>query len=238
MSHPRLTAPQRERVLLMHGQGYSSRRIASRVPCHHSTVARTILRYQRTGSTQQRNSPGRPSRITTAAQPAVTRLLRRATGATSADISRRVRRMGIARVSPRTIRRFRLQHGFRAVAPQEVRPLSDATIAKRMAWCEHQRGNRFNTTIFTDEAPFLIDNRNQVHYIQTDQPRPTTIPHQRHCLFMVWGGISYHHRTQLHFEPQDIDHDVDINILNTTPSPRHASVPSPHTPPRQCTTSS
>ena len=216
MSHPRLTAPQRELILFLAGQRLGARAIARRVPCAPRTVSYTIQRFVRTGSTEQRSSRGRPSSVSPAVQPDLVRLLRRNTGTTSADLAGRLRRMGVARISSRSVRRFRQQYGFRSVAPHEEIPLSESSIARRLAWCHQQRGNHFNTTIFSDEKAFLIDNRSHVHFIQADQPVPTTIPHQRHAVFMVWGAVSYHHRSPLHFEPEIIDHEVYIRILSST----------------------
>lgn len=122
MSHPRLTASERDHMLYLAGQGLSARQIAPHIPCAPRTVSYTIDRFHRTGTTQQRSTNGRPPLISPAVQDDVIRLLRRNTASTSFNLSGRLRRMGVARASPRTICRFRQQRGFRAVAPHEEIP--------------------------------------------------------------------------------------------------------------------
>ena len=207
---------QRNRILVLHGQGLSTHAIARRIHCNQASVARTLARYRRTGSTKQSHSTGRPTRFTPQQQRQAWRIMRRHAGETAAAIAVRLMDAGLPRVTPRTIQLLRRSHRFRPVSREAVYPLNEGVRQRRLDWCWAQRSNRFGSTIFVDEKWWRIDNRGKVFWLQDDQPRPVIEEADTKISIGVWGGIWPNGRTDLHFIQGSVNRFTYTNILATS----------------------
>lgn len=202
---PRLSPEERERALGMLQVGASSRNIARRFGCHHSTILRLANRYQQTGTSRDRQRPGQ-ARVTTPRQDRdiVRRHIRDRTLPAARTANNVQGRRGL--ISASTVRRRLRAAGLRCRRPYVGPILTDRHRRERRQWAEQHRVwllRRWHGVVFSDESRFHLRNADgrlrvwrrrgeryhQDCVVQTDRWGGGSI--------MVWGGISYHHRTAL-----------------------------------------
>lgn len=203
---PRLTAPERERAIGMLQNGASTREIARRLHCAHTTISRLHQRFLQTGSTRDRPRPGQ-QRVTTARQDRhiVRTHVRDRTLPATRTAARVQGRRGF--IHPNTVRNRLRAAGLRARRPYFGPILTDRHRNQRLQWANrHQnwRLRQWHGVIFSDESRFHLRNadgrirvwrRRGERYnadcvVQTDRWGGGSV--------MVWGGITYRHRTPLH----------------------------------------
>ncbi|CAI9598264.1 unnamed protein product [Staurois parvus] len=69
-----LSEDLKKRIVALHKDGLSYKKIAKTLKLSCSTVAKTIQKFNRTGSTQNRNRHGRPKMLSACAQHHIQRL--------------------------------------------------------------------------------------------------------------------------------------------------------------------
>ncbi len=102
----------------MSNTGVGYKKIAKTLKLSCSTVAKTIQRFNRTGSNQNRPRHGRPKKWSAHAQHHIQRLCLGNRHMSAASISTEVEGVGDQPVSAQTIRRTLHQIGLHAVVPE------------------------------------------------------------------------------------------------------------------------
>ncbi len=114
----------KKRIVALHKDGVGYKKIAKTLELSCSMVAKTIQRFNRTGSTQNRLRHGRPKKLSARAQRHIQRLCLGNRRMSAASIAAEVEGVGGQPVSAQTIRRTLHQiglHGVKCVWRQPVR---------------------------------------------------------------------------------------------------------------------
>ncbi len=102
-------------IVALHKDGVNFKMIAKILKLRCSTVAKTIQRFNRTGSTQNRPRHGRPKKLSARAQHRIQRLCLGNRCMSAASIAAVVERVGGQPVSAQTIRRTLHQSNWSAL---------------------------------------------------------------------------------------------------------------------------
>ncbi|CAI9535288.1 unnamed protein product [Staurois parvus] len=111
-----LSEDLKKRIVSLHKDGLGYKKIAKTPKLSCSTVAKTIQRFNRTGSTQNRTHHGRPKSLSACALHHIQRLSLGNRHMSAASIAAEVEGVGVQPVSAQTIHRIKLV--FRAVIPE------------------------------------------------------------------------------------------------------------------------
>ncbi|KAF2880860.1 hypothetical protein ILUMI_25315 [Ignelater luminosus] len=206
---PQLSEVQRGQIVALLEEGLSRRGVARRFGIHHSVVSRTWARYQETGNLHRRRGSG-PSRITTQRED------RRIVHAARRNPVRSAHLIGAdvhlnRRVSDQTVRRRLHEAELRSRARANVPHLTDRHRQERLRYA-NDYGNwtarRWRNVLFTDESRFCLfhsDARVRV-WRRRGQRLERQCVNPRRAFnggsVMVWGGVSYDHRTDLVIIPR------------------------------------
>lgn len=152
-------ADSRVKMLVLHEEGYSSREIAVRLKCSHSTVTRLIQKVKECGQLEDRKRSGRPRKSSVGQD----RMLRRTSLAnrklTSPELAARWRESCSVDVSTSTVRRRCLSFGLRGCRAVK-KPLLTAVQRKtRVAWARKYSSwtpAMWSKVLFSDESTFCI----------------------------------------------------------------------------------
>lgn len=205
---PQMSQQMRERAIGMLNAGMSVTDVSVRLNVHHSTITRLRRRFRETGSTRNRPHARRP-RVTTPQQDRHIRLqhlrdrLRPATRTADETVGVHNRR-----ISAQTVRNRLRESGLKARRPHRGLDLTAARRRNRLEWANrHLRWTlaRWRNVLFSDESRFQLyraDGRQRVwrrvgeRYVDANVVR--RVAHGGGGV-MVWAGICYGQRTQLHF---------------------------------------
>ncbi|XP_067266054.1 26S proteasome regulatory subunit 6B isoform X2 [Chanodichthys erythropterus] len=113
-----LSEELKKRIAALHKDGIGYKKIAKTLKLSCSTVAKTIQRCNRTGSTQNRPRHGRPKKLSARAQRHIQRLCLGNRHMSAASIAAEVEGVGGQRVSAQTIRRTLHQIGLHGCRPR------------------------------------------------------------------------------------------------------------------------
>ncbi len=105
-------------IVALHKDGVGYKKIAKTLKLSCSTVAKTIQRFNRTGSTQNRPRHGRPKKLNARAQRHIQRLCLGNRRMSAASIAAEVEGVGSQPVSAQTIRRTLHQIGLHGCRPR------------------------------------------------------------------------------------------------------------------------
>ena len=156
---PRLSKVDRGRAIGMLESGLNQTDVARRLGVHRTTIARLWVRFNTTGSIDDRPRPGQ-RRATTPGQDRYIRRIHTRERFQFATITARTCTLpGRRRVSAQTIR-----NRLRSVRLRARRPSSGPTLTAnhrqmRFNWArDHVRWRRFqwNSVLFTDELRFML----------------------------------------------------------------------------------
>lgn len=228
MGRKRQISPTRvAQMVILRKEGFKLHDIATRFGVSHTTVIRSISRFDSTGSFCARKRSGR-KRVTSSQTD---RLMRRAVvkdpTISSTDLANKL--PADVKVSSRTIRR-RLQCDFalRSYRPARVPKLSKKNIRDRLIFAkkyQHWTPQRWRSVMFSDES--LLK---QFYPFSTTVRRPVgkrydpqyTIPRVKQSpSVMIWGTISASGRGSLWFMPPGttINSKVYLDILKEKLTP-------------------
>ncbi|CAH2295692.1 extracellular calcium-sensing receptor-like [Pelobates cultripes] len=112
-----LSKDLRKRIVALYKDGLRYKKIAKTLKLSCSTVGKTIQRFHRTGSTQNRPHHGRPKKLSARAQRHIQRLSFRNRHMSAASIAAEVEGVGRQPVSAHTICRTLHQIGLHGVVP-------------------------------------------------------------------------------------------------------------------------
>jgi len=209
----KLSDTNRGRALAWIQDGIAIREVARRLGVSHSVIQRLRDRVHATGRVAERHRTGRPS-TTTRRQDRfiVTQALRDRT-VTASGLRDELRAASNTNVSDQTIRnRLRAANLASRVAAVRTTLLPRHRVA-RAAWCtQHVRWTvrQWSDVLFTDESRFTLRfNDGRVRVWRRVGERFTDATVRQHDRYgggsvMMWGGISFNHRTPLHHVPGNL----------------------------------
>lgn len=125
----------RGRIVELHELGLSSRQIAKKYHCSHSTVLDILRRYNQTGSCRNRPKPGRPRALSPSTTHHDYMLIRRGKVHNATDLQRQFH----PELSARTVQRELRRAGLRACVPRKVPFLTHQHKQVRLVFARHTR---------------------------------------------------------------------------------------------------
>lgn len=202
----RLTEEQAVKVITLIEDGRSQRYVANVIGVQQSTISRIVSRYRETGQCSRREGQGR-RRITTAVDDRFLRVTAlRTRHCTARMLQRDLLAATNVNMSLQTVRNRLREHNLRAMVPARGPRLTRAHRVARLQFArEHVDWGlaEWSNVLFSDESRYCL--------YSLDRRMPVyRRPGERHAQFnfrhlesfgggsiMVWGGISYHGRTEL-----------------------------------------
>uniref|UniRef100_A0AAY5K784 Transposase Tc1-like domain-containing protein n=1 Tax=Esox lucius TaxID=8010 RepID=A0AAY5K784_ESOLU len=137
-----LSEDLKKRIVALHKDGLGNKKIAKILKLSCSTVAKTIQRFKRKGSTQNRTRHSRPKKLSAHAQRHIQKLSLGNRRMRAASIAAEVEGVGGQPVTAQTIRRTLHQIGLHGCPPRR-KPLLKMMHKKAckpvcwFRWCEH-----------------------------------------------------------------------------------------------------
>ena len=201
---PRLSTANRNIAIGRIQAGESFGTVARHLNVHRTTISRLWNRYRQFHATEDRPRSGRP-RITTPAQDHFIRLTHlRNRQATPTVTATQV--PGMRRVSAQTIRNRLSEGNLRARRPCVGPVLRRQHRRQRLRWCTNVRVwnlRNWRRVWFSDESRFLLqrrDGRQRVYRRDNERFAPNCVRQVDRFgggSVMVWGAMSYNHRSDL-----------------------------------------
>lgn len=179
-------------VTLARNTSKSMREIAADLGIHHTTVSRTIARYNEEGDfkTQYENC-GRKSIFDERDKRHIRALSVKSPRASAAEIQRQVGAFGDC--SLRTFQRVMLQSGIKVAKPSRRPYITDTQKARRLEWAHEHRhwtAEDWSRVIWSDETMVAI--QDNCRYVRIVDGQPLTPDHHvttyKHPLtVMIWA---------------------------------------------------
>lgn len=232
---PRLSNDERMRALGMVDAGVKYSEIARFFNCAKSTIGRLVQRHRQTGSVRDRARPGR-ERCTTPIQDNQIRLTHlrdrfRPATKTAQDTPGTHN----PRISSSTVRRRLRVFGIKAHRPVRGAILTRVRRQARLTWTRQHRNwiqRQWNSVLFSDESRFCLnkaDGRDRAYRRQGERYADCCVREVDRWEgngVMVWGGISFRHKTQIVFIDGYLTADDYINdVLDSHVVPFYAQHP-------------
>ena len=203
----RLNEADRGRALAWLHEGVGVRETGRRLGVHHAVIQRLRNRFNATGTTAERQRPGRPRCTTRHQDRFLTVLALRERSVTANNLRGQLRAAANINVSDQTVRNRLREANLRSRRPA-VRPvLTPAHRAARLAWARAHVGwtrQQWAAVLFSDESRFtrsFHDGRIRVWRREGERYHDATIVERDRYgggSIMVWGGMGSDHRTPLH----------------------------------------
>ncbi len=150
-----LSEDLKKRDVALHKDGVGYKKIAKTLKLSCSTVAKTIQRFNRTGSTQNRSRHGRPKKLSARAQRHIQRLCLGNRRMSAASIAAEVEGVGGQPVSAQTIRRTLHQIGLHGCRPRRKPLLKMMHKKARKQFAEDKQTkdmDYWNHVLWSDET--------------------------------------------------------------------------------------
>ena len=203
-----LSSNEVARAVQMVEDGRTQRQAANALGVSQSVIGRAVQRYQETGQYTRRPGQGRPRSTTPGQDRYLRTLAARNRYSTARQLRHDFQDATGSRISDQTVRN-RLHHaGLHARRPFAVPRLTAAHRRARLTFSRDHSDwqlRHWTPVLFTDESRFCLDTndrrarvwRARGHRFDQDN----MVEHDRFGggSVMVWGGISIHGRTDLHF---------------------------------------
>lgn len=202
-----ITVDEVARAVALVEDGRSVRYAARSIGKPETTVRRAIKRYRETNSYSRRHGSGRPRATSARDDRFVILQSLRDRHSTAIEVAHQLRNVRGTAVNPQTVRRRLVEYGLRARRPVLVPQLSLLHRQRRLEFArvhEHWDDGDWRRVLFTDESRFCLrspDGRHRVWRRQGERYGPATVTEQRNFWggsIMVWAGISYDGKTELH----------------------------------------
>ncbi len=155
----------KKNIVVLHKDGIGYKKIAKTLKLSCSTVAKTIHRFNRTGSTQNRPCHGRPKKLSAHAQRYIQRLCFGHRRMNAASITAEVEGVGGQPVSAQTIRRTLHQIGLRDCHPRRKPLLKMMPKKARKQFAENKQTkdmDYWNHVLWSDETKINLFGSNGV----------------------------------------------------------------------------
>lgn len=202
----RLSQSQRLRAVGMVQAGLRHSDVAARFGVTRTTITRLVTRYRLHGNVNDLPRSGRP-RVTTPRQDRRIRTLHLRNRFQSAtDTAAITPGRTNNRISAQTVRNRLAERNIRCRRPYVGQVLTRRHRRARLDWERHHgrwTRNQWNTVLFSDESRFLLDRfdrRSRVYRRPRERFSDACVSEVDRFgggSVMVWGGITFHGRTQL-----------------------------------------
>lgn len=206
MNFQHLSEEQAVKVITLIEDGRSQRYVANVTGVHQSTISRVVRRYRETGQYSRREGQGR-RRITTAVDDRFLRVTAlRTRHCTARMLQHDLLAARNVNISVQTVRNRLRNHNLRAMVPARGPRLTRAHRVARLQFArEHADWGlaEWSNVVFSDESRYCLyslDRRMPVYRRPGERYSQCNFRHTESFgggSTMVWGGISYHGRTEL-----------------------------------------
>lgn len=202
----RLTEAQRHQAVGMVRAGTSFREVARHMGCTHQTIMKLIQKFNVTGSVSDRPRPGRERVTSRRTDRHIVLLHLRDRFRPATRTARETPGIHNPRISASTVRRRLKATALRAHYAYRGNVLTPQRRQNRVNWCTRYRrwtNRQWHGVLFTDESRFcldMVDGRKKVWRRRGERYSDCCV---RQALrwgggnVMVWGGISWRHKTPL-----------------------------------------
>ncbi len=166
----------KKRIVALHKDGVGYKKSAKTLKLSCSTVAKTIQRFNRTGSTQNRPRHGRPKKLSACAQRHIQRLCLGNRRMSAASIAAEVEGVGGQPVSAQTIRHTLHQIGLHGCRPRRKPLLKMMHKKARKQFAEDKQTKDmdcWNHVLWSDETKINLFGSNGVKHVWGNQVRST-----------------------------------------------------------------
>ncbi len=226
-----LSKDLRKIIVCLHKDGLGYKNISTTLKLSHSTVAKVIQRFSKTGSTQNRPRQGRPTKLSPRDVRRVQKLASENRRRSARSIAEEVAATGCQLVSPQTIRRTLHQDGLRGCRPRRKPLLKPAHKKARKLFAERNKTksmSSWNHVLWSDETKINLFGSDGIQHVWRrpgeeyhDKCVVPTVKHGGGSV-MVWGCMSASGTGELHFIDGIMDSVVYCDILknNMVPSLR------------------
>jgi transposase len=156
---PRTTPEQRAKICALIEEGYSTRQLAFKEGIHYSTIARIYQRYKETFCYSNKPVLGRPRLLKPKKESLIVRQITKGEFHTAVDVSRAALEHENITVSPDTIRRILVRHGFKARCKIKKPLLKKNHKKNRLNFAKkyrHWTYEDWRHVIWSDESKFML----------------------------------------------------------------------------------
>lgn len=213
MGKHHLSEVERGKIVNLRQQSHlSHQEIAKKVKCDQSTVTRTLARYHYRHTFKEASGRGRKPSLTGKQINHLKNIIHKNKNITSTELATHLHHHDSVNISPRTIQRHRKRIFHRAEEIIIPKVTLDHMI-KRMSYTIEHKNDNFRKVVFTDECYFQIDHTGNIVWLLPGESPPLRPVSSIKTKVMVWGGIWYQGRTELHIVKGTIDTNKYIHIL-------------------------
>ncbi len=223
-----LSEDLKKRIVALHKDGVGYKKVAKTLKLSCSTVAKTIQRFNRTGSTQNRPRHGRPKKLSARAQRHIQRLCFGNRRMSAASIAAEVEGVGGQPVSAQTIRRTLHQIGLHGCRPRRKPLLKMMHKKARKQFAEDKQTkdmDYWNHVLWSDETKinlFGSDGVKRVWWKPGEEYKDKCVlPTLKHGggSVMVWGCMSAAGTGELQFIEGNMKANMYCDILKQSMIP-------------------
>uniref|UniRef100_A0A4W5JT17 Tc1-like transposase DDE domain-containing protein n=4 Tax=Hucho hucho TaxID=62062 RepID=A0A4W5JT17_9TELE len=223
-----LSEDLKKRIVALHKDGLGYKKIAKTLKLSCSTVAKTIQRFNWTGSTQNRPRHGRPKKLSARAQRHIQRLSLGNRRMSAASIAAEVEGVGGQPVSAQTIRRTLHQIGLHGCRPRRKPLLKMMHKKARKQFAEDKQTkdmDYWNHVLWSDETKINLFGSDGVKRVwrqpgeeYKDKCVLPTVKHGGGSV-MVWGCMSAAGTGELQFIEGTMNANMYCDILKQSMIP-------------------
>lgn len=223
MQRRRLTEAERWRIIgATQDSGKPIQEVANQFNIDRSVVHRLIRRYQETGNVQDRKKTGRPRKMQQMDEHFATSQVLADRKVSLTTIRQRLADQRNIQVSKQTITRVLRARGFRSRKPKRCPAFTAANKTKRLEFAlahVHWDLPMWKRVIWTDESSYRLrisaDGRVRVWRRPTDdkfsEEFVAPVCHKGGPTVMIWGAISWEHKSALHYFDSTVTGDSYLN---------------------------
>ena len=160
---------ERQKVIVLHEEGYSQRQISSKPGYSKTAVTEIIKKFRETGSLKDKKRSGRPPKLTKDDDKYLKTLSLRNRKKTSTEMGKDINTATGKNVSSSCIRRHLLKSGLRGCVAIRKPLLRRGNKEKRLKYAKQHKDctqEMFNQVLYTDESKFEIFGTKRRQYVR------------------------------------------------------------------------
>lgn len=206
MPRRKLTTAEANRAIGMLQAGSNQSEVARMFQVSNSVISRLKSRFENTGDVSERPRTGRPRKTTGAQDRFITLSVRREPLSTCRQIVHRVIETHGIQICKETVRTRLASVNLKSRRLLRRVPLTRNDMAARLAWATERLnwGEEWRNVLFTDESRYgrFSDSRRvrvwTLPRVPRNQRQVQVVYPYKGGTTMVWGGICFNGRTDLH----------------------------------------
>jgi transposase len=206
VKYSELDTLEKQSIIILMQEGYSSHTIAKRIGRSHSTVSRSIKKFKETGKIENLKRTGRPLISTSRNDLCLKRISIKNRFFSSKDLKKEWEMLSGVIAAPSTVRQRLIDMGLSTRRAKKKPLLTKTNIKNRLKWCRKMKNKTqqfWETVVFSDESNFQLDSNRPL--LVRCRPTELFLPEciqkvKKHSpSVMVWGYITYKGVGALHF---------------------------------------